>query len=220
MIVIAFPAVILGTLLLELERAFNWPFFDATRGGDPLLWQHLFWFFGHPEVYIIFLPAAGLVSMMVAASRRPAGRLPARRAGAARHRLHQLRRLGAPHVRDRHAELVGRLLLGREHGGERSRRDPGVRLDRHAGERQAALNTPTLFLVGGLVIFVIGGLTGVMVAMVPFDWQAHDTYFIVAHLHYVLIGGMVFPLFAAFYYWTRMTSRRRCRSGSASGCSG
>src|SRR3546814_2195772 len=70
MIVIAFPAVILGTLLLELERALNWPFFDATRGGDPLLWQHLFWFFGHPEVYIIFLPAAGLLSMMVAALSR------------------------------------------------------------------------------------------------------------------------------------------------------
>ena len=66
MILIAFPAVILATLLLELERALNWPFFDAARGGDPMLWQHLFWFFGHPEVYIIFLPAAGLVSMMVA----------------------------------------------------------------------------------------------------------------------------------------------------------
>src|SRR3546814_19245983 len=69
-------------------------------------------------------------------------------------------------------------------------------------------DTPTLFVVGGLVTFVMGGLTGVMVAMVPFDWQAHDTYFIVAHLHYVLIGGMVFPLFAAFYYWLPMMSRR------------
>src|SRR3546814_5780785 len=70
MIIIAFPAVILGTLLLELERALNWPFFDPTRGGDPVLWQHLFWFFGHPEVYIIFLPAAGLVSTMIAALAR------------------------------------------------------------------------------------------------------------------------------------------------------
>src|SRR3546814_20258046 len=69
-------------------------------------------------------------------------------------------------------------------------------------------NVPTLFVIGGLVTFVMGGLTGVMVAMVPFDWQAHDTYFIVAHLHYVLIGGMVFPLFAAFYYWIPMMSRR------------
>src|SRR5690606_18454445 len=69
-------------------------------------------------------------------------------------------------------------------------------------------NTPTLFVVGGLVTFVIGGLTGVMVAMVPFDWQAHDTHFIVAHLHYVLIGGTVFPMLAAFYFWMGMTSRR------------
>ena len=70
------------------------------------------------------------------------------------------------------------------------------------------LKTPTLFVLGFLFIFVLGGLTGVMVAMVPFDWQAHDTYFIVAHLHYVLIGGMVFPLFAAFYYWMPTVSRR------------
>src|SRR5690606_9809565 len=70
MIIIAFPAVILGTLLLELERALDWPFFDAARGGDPILWQHLFWFFGHPEVYIIFLPAAGAMSMIVPAIAR------------------------------------------------------------------------------------------------------------------------------------------------------
>src|SRR3546814_11100974 len=77
-----------------------------------------------------------------------------------------------------------------------------------AGER-ARWNVPTLFTVGFLIIFTMGGLTGVMVAMVPFDWQAHDTYFVVAHLHYVLIGGMVFPLFAAIYYWVPMVSRFR-----------
>ena len=71
------------------------------------------------------------------------------------------------------------------------------------------LKTPALFVLGFLAVFVIGGLTGVMVAVVPFDWQVHDTYFIVAHLHYVLFGGMVFPLFAAFYYWTPFASARR-----------
>ena len=70
------------------------------------------------------------------------------------------------------------------------------------------LATPSLFVLGFLFIFTLGGLTGVMVAMVPFDWQAHDTYFVVAHFHYVLVGGMVFPLFAAFYYWAPAFSRR------------
>ena len=79
---------------------------------------------------------------------------------------------------------------------------------------------PTLFIFGFFFIFVVGGLTGVMVAMMPFDWQAHDTYFIVAHLHYVLIGGMVFPLFAALYYWMPMMSSGRCPNGSAAGPSG
>ena len=82
------------------------------------------------------------------------------------------------------------------------------------------LATPALFVLGFLFIFMLGGLTGVMVAVAPFDWQAHDTYFVVAHLHYVLIGGMVFPLFAAFYYWMPYVSRQRCPSGSAAGCSG
>jgi cytochrome c oxidase subunit I+III len=84
--------------------------------------------------------------------------------------------------------------------------------------RSAASTTPGLFILGFILhLRTLGGLTGVMVAMVPFDWQAHDSYFIVAHLHYVLIGGMVFPLFAAFYYWIPMVSRARmpCRSGFA-----
>ena len=205
MIVFAFPAIILATLLLELERAFHWPFFIAEKGGDPLLWQHLFWFFGHPEVYIIFLPAAGMVSMIVptmAQTRRCVG-YRARRAGARRHRLPQLRPVGAPHVHRPGLPRVSHgLFLGRQHGGRHSQRHPGLRLDRD--DRAAAgcsCDDARLFILGFLVIFTIGGLTGVMVAMVPFDWQAHDTYFVVAHLHYVLIGGMVFPLFAAFYYW-------------------
>ena len=90
-------------------------------------------------------------------------------------------------------------------------RHPGLRLDRdhRRGARACRLTTPSLFVLGFLFIFTLGGLTGVMVAMVPFDWQAHDTYFVVAHLHYVLIGGMVFPLFAAFYYWAPVFSRPR-----------
>jgi cytochrome c oxidase subunit I+III len=208
MILIAFPAVILGTLLLELERALNWPFFDATRGGDPLLWQHLFWFFGHPEVYIIFLPAAGLVSMMVSALSKTE---------LVGYQLIVLAFLTTGFISfgvwAHHMFTTGMPMLS---VGFFSAASMAVSIP--AGIQvfswiatlaigKPTFNTPTLFVIGGLVTFVIGGLTGVMVAMVPFDWQVHDTHFIVAHLHYVLIGGAVFPVFAAFYYWFGMSSR-------------
>ncbi len=209
MIVVAFPSVILGTLLLELERAFNWPFFDPTRGGDPLLWQHLFWFFGHPEVYIIFLPAAGLMSMMVAtiAGTELVG-----------YRLNVLAIIATGFISfgvwAHHMFATG---MPRVSTGYFSAASMAVSLP--AGIQvfcwiatlasgKIRWSVPALFVVGGLMVFVMGGLTGVMVGMVPFDWQAHDTYFIVAHLHYVLIGGMVLPMFGAFYYWFGMSSAR------------
>ncbi len=209
MILIAFPAVILATLLLELERAFNWPFFDATRGGDPMLWQHLFWFFGHPEVYIIFLPAAGLTSMMVSAlSRTP----------LVGYQLVVLALLATAFISfgvwAHHMFTTGMptLSIGFFAAASMAVSLPaGVQVFAWIATLAVGkprYNTPTLFVIGGLVTFVIGGLTGVMVAMVPFDWQVHDTHFIVAHLHYVLIGGAVFPVFAGLYYWTPMMSRR------------
>ncbi len=209
MIIIAFPAVILCTLLLELERALNWPFFDAARGGDPLLWQHLFWFFGHPEVYIIFLPAAGLVSVMVTALARTE---------LVGYNLVVLALLATGFISfgvwAHHMFATGMPTLSVSFFSAASMAvsvPAGIQVFSWIATLASGKprnNTPTLFLIGGLVIFVMGGLTGVMVAMVPFDWQAHDTYFIVAHLHYVLIGGAVFPVFAAFYYWFGMTSRR------------
>jgi len=209
MIVVGFPAVILGTLLLELERALNWPFFDATRGGDPLLWQHLFWFFGHPEVYIIFLPAAGLVSTMVTGLARTE---------LVGYRLIVLALLATGFISfgvwAHHMFTTGMptLSIGFFSAASMAVSVPaGVQVFSWIATfaiGKPRFNTPTLFVLGGLVTFVIGGLTGVMVALVPFDWQVHDSHFIVAHLHYVLIGGMVFPLFAAFYYWIPMTSRR------------
>jgi cytochrome c oxidase subunit I+III len=209
MIIIAFPSVIICTLFLELERAFNWPFFDPTRGGDPMLWQHLFWFFGHPEVYIIFLPASALVSMMIPAL---AG---TRLVG---HDLIVFAFLATAFISfgvwAHHMFATGMPALS---AGFFSAASMSVSIP--AGIQVFAwiatfasgkpqFNTPTLFILGSLFTFVLGGLTGVMVAMVPFDWQTHDTYFIVAHLHYVLIGGAVFPMFAVFYYWAGMTSRR------------
>ncbi len=209
MIVIAFPAVILGTLLLELERALNWPFFDPTRGGDPMLWQHLFWFFGHPEVYIIFLPAAGLLSMMVAALARTP---------LVGYQLVVLAILATGFISfgvwAHHMFTTGMptMTIGFFAAASMAVSVPaGIQVFSWIATLAAGkprYNTPTLFLVGGLLTFVVGGLSGVMVAMVPFDWQVHDSHFIVAHLHYVLIGGAVLPLFAAFYYWFGMTSRR------------
>ncbi|MDZ4307119.1 cbb3-type cytochrome c oxidase subunit I [Allopontixanthobacter sp.] len=208
MIVIAFPSVILGTLLLELERAFNWPFFDPTRGGDPLLWQHLFWFFGHPEVYIIFLPAAGLMSMMVATIART------RLIG---YRLNVLALVATGFISfgvwAHHMFATGmpRLSTGYFSAASMAVSLPaGIQVFCWIATLAAGKirwSTPALFVVGSVTIFVMGGLTGVMLGMVPFDWQAHDSYFVVAHLHYVLLGGMVFPMFAAFYYWNGMTSR-------------
>jgi cytochrome c oxidase subunit I+III len=208
MIVFAFPAVILATIMLELERAFGLPFFDATKGGDPLLWQHLFWFFGHPEVYIIFLPAAGMVSMIVPAMARTplightliVCALIATGFFSFGLWVHHMFTTGIP-----------LMSLGFFSAASMAVAVPsGIQVFSWiatiaAGRLKFA--TPSLFVLGFLFIFTLGGLTGVMVAMVPFDWQAHDTYFVVAHFHYVLVGGLVFPLIAAMYYWTPAFSR-------------
>ena len=209
MIIIAFPSIILATLLLELERALGWPFFDALKGGDPLLWQHLFWFFGHPEVYIIFLPAAGAMSTIIPAiARTPlvgyrAVVLAMLATGFISFGVwaHHMFTTGMPRISTNYFSAASMAVSV----------PAGIQVFAWIATLAAGkmrFNTPGLFAVGGLIIFVMGGLTGVMVAMVPFDWQAHDSYFIVAHLHYVLIGGMVFPLFAAIYYWLPMSSGR------------
>lgn len=209
MIVIGFPAVILATLLLELERALNWPFFDALRGGDPILWQHLFWFFGHPDVYIIFLPAAGLLSMIVPTiARTPlVGHSLVVLAIVATAFMafgvwaHHMFTTGLPQVSMAYFSAAGMAVSV----------PAGVQVFAWIATLAAGnirWSAPALFAVGGIIVFVIGGLTGVMLALVPFDWVVHDTHFVVAHFHYVLIGGMVFPLLAAFYYWAPMTSRR------------
>jgi len=209
MIIFAFPAVILATTLLELERAFHWPFFAAERGGDPLLWQHLFWFFGHPEVYIIFLPAAGMVSMIVPTMARTP---------LVGYKLVVLALVGTGFlsfglwVHHMFATGIPAISLAFFEAASMAVAIPsGIQIFAWIATFAAGrvqLKTPALFVLGFLFIFVLGGLTGVMVAAVPFDWQAHDTYFIVAHLHYVLFGGMVFPLFAAFYYWVPYVSKK------------
>ncbi len=210
MIVFAFPAVIVATALLEMERAFGWPFFIAEKGGDPLLWQHLFWFFGHPEVYVIFVPAAGLVSMMIPAlaGRKLVGHtfvvlaLVATGVFSFGLWVHHMFTTGLP-----------QLSLSFFSAASMAVSVPsGIQVFAWIatmGQGRLSFNVPTLFILGFLFTFVMGGLTGVMVAVVPFDWQVHDTYFVVAHLHYVLFGGMVLPMFAALYYWAPTFSGER-----------
>ena len=210
MIIFAFPAIIAGTLLLELERAFDWPFFIPARGGDPLLWQHLFWFFGHPEVYIIFLPAAGMVSMMVPSL------VQTRLAG---YRAVVLALVGvgvlsfALWIHHMFTAGLGSLAMHLASAASFAVAIPSaVQVFAWIAtfwKGRVQPNAPTLFLLGFHFIFVLGGLTGVMVAVLPFDWQVHDSYFIVAHLHYVLIGGMVFPIFAGLYYWAPIFNGHR-----------
>ena len=216
MIVFAFPAVIAGTALLELERAFDWPFFLADRGGDPLLWQHLFWFFGHPEVYIIFLPAAGMVSTIVPTLARTP--LVARRAIIAALVGVGVFSFGlwAHHM---FTAGLGTLEMGFVSAASMAVAVPtAIQVFAWIAtlwKGKVKANAPTLFLLGFMAIFVLGGLTGVMVAVIPFDWQVHDTYFVVAHFHYVLIGGMVFPVFAALYYWLPLVNGNRLSEGLA-----
>ncbi|MDX6749781.1 cytochrome c oxidase subunit I [Geminicoccaceae bacterium 1502E] len=210
MIVFAFPPLIAGDILFELERMFDWPFFDPRRGGDPLLWQHLFWIFGHPEVYIIFLPAIAVVAMIVPTfAQRPIFGyswivLAAVGTGFLSFGLwvHHMFATGLPAVSlgffSAASEAVAiptgvqifvfiaTLLLGR-----------------------VVSSVPMMFVWGTLAVFVLGGLTGVMVALAPFDWQVHDSYFIVAHLHYTLIGGGLFPIVAGIYYFFPLVSGRK-----------
>jgi cytochrome c oxidase subunit I+III len=210
MVIFAFPALIAGTLLLELERAFDWPFFIAARGGDPLLWQHLFWFFGHPEVYIIFRPAAGMVSMMVPvmAGTRLVGYRAIVWALAAVGAISFL--LWMHHM---FTAGLGPLALHVTSAASFAVAIPSaVQVFAWIAtfwKGRVRMVAPSLFLLGFHFVFVLGGLTGVMLAVLPFDWQAHDSYFVVAHLHYVLVGGLVFPLFAAIYYWAPLYNGHR-----------
>ncbi|MCO8120883.1 cytochrome c oxidase subunit I [Stieleria sp. TO1_6] len=202
MILFAFPPLIAGDLLMELERALDWPFFDATRGGDPMLWQHLFWIFGHPEVYIVFLPSIALVAMIVPTfARTPMVGygwivLAAVGTGFLSFGLwvHHMFTTGLPGI------TIGIFSAA----SEAVAIPTGMQIFCFIATLLVGRVTKSvclLFVLAGLATFIIGGLTGVMVAIAPFDYQAHDTYFIVGHLHYVLVGGTIFPIVAGFYYF-------------------
>ncbi len=210
MMVIGFPPLILGSILLEAERAFGLPFFDPTRGGDPLLWQHLFWLFGHPEVYIIFLPAAGVISTILPVLARTtltgykiiiAGILSMAFLSFGLW-VHHMYTTGIPHVALSFFSAASALVAV----------PTAIQIFAWIAtlsQGRPSFTIPMLHIFGFFFVFVIGGLTGVMLAMVPFDQQAHDTHFVVAHLHYVLVGGFLFPMLAGAYYWVPHISGRQ-----------
>ena len=202
MIVIAFTPLAVGSLLLESDRALGTAFFEPVLGGAPLMWQHFFWIFGHPEVYVMFLPAAGVISQIVQAMTH--------------HRL-----VGYTYVVAavlgvgflsmglwvHHMFTVGLpgLAIGLFSAASLTIAIPnGIQIFAWIAtmlEGRPRFNVPMMYVIGFVVTFVIGGVTGVMVAVAPFDFQVHDSYFLVAHFHYVLIGGVVFPILAGVHYW-------------------
>ena len=209
MILVAFTVLLTATVLLELDRTLNTSFFDVNRGGNNLLWQHLFWFFGHPEVYIMFLPATGIISMVIPVfARRPVvGYVLIAVAilviGFVSFGLwvHHMFAAGLPTVSMTFFAAASLMIALAS----------GVQVFAWIATLWGSnpqFKTPLLFSLGFLFLFVLGGLTGVMVAIVPFNQQIHDTYFVVAHFHYVLIGGVLFPIFAGIYYWLpKMTGK-------------
>jgi cytochrome c oxidase subunit 1 len=202
MVLFAMSTVATASLMLALDRLLGMHFFNPSEGGDALLWQHLFWFFAHPEVYIIFLPATGMVSSLLPAfTRRPVfgytilvfalvltGFLSF---GLWVHHMFQT---GIPHMGSGFFAAASIMIA----------LPSGVQVFCWIAtiwSGRPMLRTPLSFVIGFLLLFVIGGLTGVMLAAIAFNSQMHDTAFVVAHFHYVLIGGSVFPLFAALYFW-------------------
>ncbi len=209
MIIFAFPPLVAGSLMLELDRKLGTAFYRPDAGGDPELWQHIFWWFGHPEVYIMLLPALGVISMIIPtfARRRIVGYPLIATATVA---------IGIVSfgLWAHHMFAVGIPLLALSYFAAGSfiiAIPSGMQVFAWIAtlwRGTVVWATPMLWVVGGLVTFVIGGVTGVMVASVPFDWQAHDTYFVVAHFHYVIFGGVVYPVFAGLHYWVPKLSGR------------
>ncbi|MFL5620774.1 MAG: cbb3-type cytochrome c oxidase subunit I, partial [Gemmatimonadaceae bacterium] len=214
MVMFAMPAVATGSIMLGADRLIATQFFNPAEGGDVLLWQHLFWFFGHPEVYIIFIPALGMVSQIVTTfSRRPVFGYPVMVAallttgfvgfGLWVHHMFAT----SVHLLSQSFFTAASTMIAIPTGVQIFCWLATIWLGR------PVWRTPMLFVAGFIAVFVIGGLSGVMLASTAFDTQATDTYFVVAHLHYVLLGGSVLPLIGAIHYWYPKATGRLMSEG-------
>ncbi len=209
LIIFAFPVITIGLVLLLFDRYLGTSFFLYQGGGDPVLWQHLFWVFGHPEVYILILPAMGIVSdVLPTFSRKPLfGYAVVAYSGAAIALVgfgvwtHHMFTVGLGPVADT-AFAISTMAVAVP---------TGVKIFNWIATLwggSISLRTPMLFAIGFIAMFILGGLTGVSLGSPPVDTQVQDTYYVVAHLHYVLFGGTIFGLFAGIYFWfPKMTGR-------------
>ena len=208
LILLATPVLAAGLIALFIDRNYGGSFFDPNTGGNPVLWQHLFWFFGHPEVYIVILPAMGVVSEILPVfTRRP---LFGYRAFVFATIAIGLLSFS---VWAHHMFTTGQVLLPFFSFMTALIAVPtGVKMFNWLAtlwRGSIILATPMLFALGFLSMFLIGGISGVMLSAPAIDFHLQDTYFVVAHLHYVFFGGSVFGVFAATYYWfPKMTGRR------------
>jgi cytochrome c oxidase subunit 1 len=202
MVIFAMPSVMVASSLLILDRLVGTHFYNQAEGGDSLLFQHLFWFFGHPEVYIMFVPALGIVSSILSAStRRQLVGYPALVLSLIATAfigfgvwVHHMFTTGLPQMSISFFTVASLMIVI----------PTGIQMFCWLAtiwSGRPRLTTPFLYVLGFVAIFVLGGLTGVVLASVPIDWQVHDTFFVVAHFHYVIIGGVVFPLLGGIHHW-------------------
>jgi len=201
-ILIAIPPLTAALTMLEFDRQFGAHFFDTQTGGSAYLWQHLFWFFGHPEVYILVLPAFGMISEVLPVFCRKVlfgyEFMAAATAAIVFISLgvwaHHMFAVGMSRTLDLFFVIATMLVSV----------PTGIKLFNWLATLYGGriiYKTPMLFTLGFLSMFVIGGLTGIVLACAPIDFQITDTYFVVGHFHWVLIGGTLFGVFAGFYYW-------------------
>jgi cytochrome c oxidase subunit I len=214
LIIFALPALNASLVMLLIDRQLSAHFFTHIGGGSPLLWQHYFWSFGHPEVYIMVLPAFGMISEVVPVfSRKPIfgyGFVAASTVAIALLSLgvwaHHMFAVGLGHAWD-YAFGASSLLIAVP---------TGVKIFSWIATMWGGsirLTTSMLFAIAFLFTFTIGGLSGVTFAAVPIDWQTTDTYYVVAHMHYVLFGGTLFGVMAGLYYWFPKITGRMLSEG-------
>jgi cytochrome c oxidase subunit 1 len=207
LLLFSLPVVAAGLIMLFIDRNYGGGFFDPAVGGSPILWQHIFWFFGHPEVYILILPAFGVISEIIPVfSRKPLFGYKAFVVATA-----AIGALGFT-VWAHHMFTTGAVSLPFFSFFTFLIAVPtGVKFFNWLATMWGGhlrFDTPMLFAVGFIALFLIGGLDGAFLAVVPFDFMVQDTYWVVSHIHYVLVAGAVFAIFAALYYWFPKMSGR------------